>query len=97
MAKNMAVITNGVVTNVIWCSDKEPETDILVAPGDRPVGIGDAYSDGKFYRDGEEILTPLAATRKENERLAAENAELLEAMATMVDDVYNQDVGQMEE
>lgn len=97
MAKNMAKIENGAVVNILWCSDKEPEIDTLVAPGDRPVGIGDAYSDGKFYRDGGEILTPLAATRKENERLTAENAELLEAMATMVNDVYNQDVGQMEE
>ena len=28
-----------------------------VALHDRPVGIGDTYSDGKFYRDGEEVLT----------------------------------------
>ena len=33
----------------------------------------------------------------ENETLTTENAELLEAMAAMVDDVYNQDIGEMEE
>lgn len=33
----------------------------------------------------------------ENESLVVENNELLEAMAAMVDDVYNQDLGEMEE
>lgn len=38
-----------------------------------------------------------AALTNENESLVAENAELLEAMAAMVDDVYNQDLEIMEE
>ena len=53
-----AVITEGTVTNVItlW------ETNAGDFPGavalhDRPVGIGDSYQDGKFWRDGEEVLT----------------------------------------
>ena len=53
-----AVITEGTATNVItlW------ETNAGDFPGavalhDRPVGIGDSYQDGKFYRDGEELLT----------------------------------------
>nr|DAU51358.1 MAG TPA: hypothetical protein [Caudoviricetes sp.] len=53
-----AVITEGTVTNVItlW------ETNAGDFPGavalhDRPVGIGDTYSDGKFWRDGKEVLT----------------------------------------
>ena len=53
-----AVITEGTVTNVItlW------ETNAGDFPGavalhDRPVGIGDSYQDGKFWRDGEELLT----------------------------------------
>ena len=66
MAKSMALIENGAVTNVLWCSDSEPETDTLVNPADRPVAIGDTYSGGKFYRDGEEILTPLEEALKEN-------------------------------
>lgn len=68
MAKNMARIENGIVVNVEWCSDRMAETDTLKNIKDRPVGIGDTYSEGKFYRDGAEILTMA-------ERLAdAENA-----------------------
>ena len=26
---------------------------------DKPFAIGDDYTDGKFYRDGSEVLTPL--------------------------------------
>ena len=51
-------MTGGAVTNVIalW------ETNAGDFPGavalhDRPVGIGDSYQDGKFYRDCEELLT----------------------------------------
>lgn len=66
MAKSMALIENGTVANMLWCSDSEPETDILLDPADRPVGIGDTYSNGKFYRDGVEILTPLEEALKKN-------------------------------
>lgn len=65
MAKTMAVLKNGTVTNMIWCRDGEPETDALKSLGGRPVGIGDTYADGKFYRDDAEILTPLEEARKE--------------------------------
>lgn len=87
MAKNMAVITDGIVTNVIWCSDSEQETDTLKSPADRPVAIGDTYSDGKFYRDGVEILTQLEQTlkelgelRKENEDLKTKSADMKQAL-----------------
>lgn len=66
MAKSMALIENGTVVNMLWCSDSEPETDILLDPADRPVGIGDTYSDGKFYRDGVEVLTQLEEALKKN-------------------------------
>lgn len=66
MAKSMALIENGTVINVLWCSDSQPESDTIVNPADRLVGIGDTYSDGKFYRDGVEILTPLEEALKEN-------------------------------
>jgi hypothetical protein len=64
MAKTMALIENGTVANMLWCSDSEPETDILLDPADRPVAIGDTYSNGKFYRDRTEILTPLEEAQK---------------------------------
>lgn len=38
-----------------------------------------------------------AYEQKRYQEIVAENAELLEAMAAMVDDVYNQDIGEMEE
>lgn len=66
MAKSMAFIENGVVSNMLWCSDSEPETESLINPADRPVGIGDTYTDGKFYRDGAEVLTPLEESSKQN-------------------------------
>ena len=65
MAKSMASVTNGIVTNIIWCSDSEQETDTLKSPADRPVAIGDTYSGGKFYRGGVEILTPLEEAQKQ--------------------------------
>lgn len=76
MAKSMAIITNNIITNMIWCSDAAKETDTRKDPMGRPVGIGDTYSDGKWYRDGVEILTPLEQAQKELEELKAENDNL---------------------
>ena len=80
MAKNMAVITNGTVTNIIWCSDSQPETDTLKSPGERPVGIGDTYSGGKWYRDGAEILTPMEEAQKKNAEYEAALSEIEAAL-----------------
>ena len=53
-----ATIENGAVTNAIALRETNAgEFPDAVALHDRPVGIGDTYSDGKFYRDGEELLT----------------------------------------
>ena len=80
MAKAMAVITNGTVTNVIWCSDSQLETDTLKNPGERPVGIGDTYSGGKWYRDGAEILTPMEEAQKKNAEYEAALTEIEAAL-----------------
>ena len=66
MAKTMAVIDGGIVTNMIWCSDRQQETDTWKDPADRPITIGDTYRDGKWYRDGVEILTPLEEAHRQN-------------------------------
>jgi len=66
MGKTMAVIDGGTVTNIIWCDITQQETDTLKDPADRPVGIGDTYRDGKWYRDGVEILTPLEESANRN-------------------------------
>lgn len=80
MAKSMARIENGVVANMLWCSDSQPETEALIDPADRPVGIGDTYSGGKFYRDGEEVLTPLEAAQKQNAEYEAALSEIEAAL-----------------
>ena len=80
MAKNMASVTNGIVTNVIWCSDSEQETDTLKSPADRPVAIGDTYSGGKFYRGGVEILTPLEDAQKQIAEYEAALSEIETAL-----------------
>ena len=51
-----AIVTDGTVTNVI---ELRPSVTWpgAVALGERPVGIGDTYQDGKFYRGGQEVLT----------------------------------------
>ena len=66
MAKSMALIENGTVANMLWCSDSKSATETLIDPCDRPVAIGDTYSNGKFYRGGVEILTPLEEALKKN-------------------------------
>mgnify|MGYP000841397809 FL=1 len=76
MAKSMALIENSTVTNMLWCSASEPETEFLINPADRPVAIGDTYSDGKFYRGGVEILTPLEEALKKNAEYEAALSEI---------------------
>ena len=80
MAKSMALIENGAITNMLWCSDSEPETDILLDPAGLPVAIGDTYSNGKFYRDGVEILTPLEEALKTNAEYEAALSEIETAL-----------------
>lgn len=80
MAKSMALIENGTVANMLWCSDSEPETVSLINPADRPVGIGDTYSGGKFYRAGVEILTPLEEALKKNAEYESALSEIETAL-----------------
>ena len=80
MAKSMAVVNDNVVSNIIWCADNATETNIWVNCGDRPVAIGDTYTDGKFYRDGVEILTPLEEAQKQNAEYEAALSEIEAAL-----------------
>ena len=65
---NYAIIENGVVVNVIV--GPLPEGMEGVALNDRPVAIGDSYTDGVFTRNGEPVLTPA-------ERISALEAQIL--------------------
>lgn len=83
MAKTMALLEDGTVINVLWCSDGEPETDTLKNSGDYPVAIGDTFTDGKWFRDGVALLTPLEEAEQKNAALAAELADSREALAIL--------------
>lgn len=55
---NYAIVEDGIVTNIIWLYPTTPFEN-AVPCGDIPVQVGDAYADGKFYRDGKQLLSPL--------------------------------------
>lgn len=80
MAKTMALIENGTVANMLWCSDSQSETASLINSADRPVAIGDTYSNGKFYRGGVEILTPLEEAQKKNAEYESALSEIETAL-----------------
>lgn len=83
MAKSMAQISGGVVTNILWCSDSALETDVLINISDCPAGIGDTYDGGKFYRGGSEVLTTLEEANAEIVRLHAEIGDMQTALTTL--------------
>ena len=61
-----ALIEGGIVTNVIELNDRNAsDFPTAVKLGDRPVGIGDTYADGKFYCEGVEVLTPMEQAQAE--------------------------------
>lgn len=86
MAKNMARVVDGVVVNIDWCSDDAPETDTLKNIFDRPVGIGDEYHNGKWYRNGVEILTPL----EKNGELVQNKLAMFYADNRLSEEEYNE-------
>lgn len=72
-----AMIEGGIVTNVIALNDRNAsDFPAAVKLGDRPVCIGDTYADGKFYRDGVEVLTPMEQAQAEIDAYKAALNEL---------------------
>jgi hypothetical protein len=60
MAKSMARLDeNSIVINIEWMSDNTNETNNLININDCQIMIDDIYKNGKFYRNGKEILSPL--------------------------------------
>ena len=53
-----ALIDNGIVVNIIYLhpmnADEFPNA---VSTNGLPIEIGDTYTEGKFYRDGKEIVS----------------------------------------
>ena len=68
MNNRYALIEDGIVTNIISL-DSRNASDFpnAIKTADRPVAIGDTYTDGKFYRNGEEVLTALEIAQLESE------------------------------
>ena len=77
MAKNMARIEDGTVTNLEWCSDDVPETAELREYDGYSISIGDTWADGKWWRVGEEVLSDaeIAAQLAAEEAARAEQEE----------------------
>lgn len=74
-----AITTEGKVTNIIEMDKRnEQHFPSAVYTGDRPVGIGDTYTDGKFYRDGKEVLTALEEANNEIDSLTQQLGEAVE-------------------
>lgn len=80
MAKNMARLADGVVVNLEWCSDSEPETAELREYEGYAIRIGDNWEDGKWMRDGAAVLTEAQiAAQVAEERAAAAAAQEAQA------------------
>ena len=78
---NYALIENGIVTNIIWLYETNAdEFPGAVKLGERQVEIGDTYEDGRFYRDGAEVLTAEEAAQLE----AVTYAEALQVLGVEV-------------
>ena len=68
MNNRYALVEDGIVTNIISL-DSRNASDFpnAIKTADRPVAIDDTYTDGKFYRDGNEVLTALEIAQLESE------------------------------
>ena len=67
-----AIITDGVVTNVIILyPGNAADFPDAVRCGDVLVAIGDTYDGEHFYRGGVQVLTPLEQVRKDAEDMQA--------------------------
>lgn len=67
-----AIITDGVVTNVIVLyPGNAADFPDAVPCGDVPVAIGDTYDGQGFYREGALLLSPVEQARKDAEDMQA--------------------------
>ncbi len=69
---NYALIENGVVTNLIWLYPANAaEFPGAVPLGDIPAAIGDTWDGEHFYRNGEQVLSPLERAQAETQDMEA--------------------------
>ena len=81
-----AIITDGVVTNIIWLySANAADFPAAVPCGDVPVAIGDTYDGEHFYRAGKKVVSLLAAAEAEAQTLK-EDIPMLKAQIKAISD-----------
>lgn len=74
-----------IVINIIWLNySNADDFPNAVKIDDRPVTMGDVYQDGKFYRDGSEVLTPLEDAQKKNAEYEKALSEIEAALGVSV-------------
>ena len=74
---NYALIKDGVVNNIIWLSPSNAQDfPNAIKTNGLPICVGDTYTDGMFYRDGEKVLSVLEQVTKELDIAEATIAEL---------------------
>ena len=67
-----AIITDGVVTNVIILyPGNAADFPSAVPCGDVPAAIGDTWDGQDFYREGARVLSPVEQARKDAEDMQA--------------------------
>ena len=67
-----AIITDGVVTNVIILyPGNAADFPDAVRCGDVPVAIGDTWDGQDFYREGARVLSPMEQAQKDAEDMQA--------------------------
>ena len=68
----MAKLEKGIVVNIEWHNDQEPNSQELVEIEDRPIKIGYTYDGSDFYNEQQEkVLNYLENLQLENEELKA--------------------------
>jgi hypothetical protein len=69
---NYALIKDGVVTNLIWLSPSNAQDFPNAVPTNGlSVRVGDTYTEGAFYRNGEKVLSALEIAVAEAEDMKA--------------------------
>lgn len=82
MAKYMAQLNGNLVERILWCSDREAQTQALVDCKNRPVAVGDTYLNGSFFRDGAEVLSEIEVLEQ----------AYLQEISSLVEMIYQMDL-----
>ena len=82
---NYAVIQDGIVVNIAVYDHAQENEKLRVIPDMMPVAVGDHFTNGAFYRNGEKVLSYMEQIEDEH------NKELAE----LIEEVYTQDMNEI--